>query len=74
LQILQQNNLDSNKKDEGGCDGDDELTDAEGLKMPLIPAMIRSRLNGTGAMPARQVHQISAIMDNTSWSHLKGIL
>lgn len=25
----------------------------------------------TGAMPARQLHQISAIVENSSWNHIK---
>lgn len=62
----------SNNKDEG-CEGDDELTDVEGGSKAhqAHHLVIRSRLNATGSMPSRQMDQISAIMENSSWSHIK---
>lgn len=61
----------SNAKEEC-CDGDDELTDVEGLARarPLFPRYNMARASRSPSMPSRQKNHLTALVENNlSWSH-----
>ena len=61
----------SNAKEEC-CDGDDELTDVEGLTRarPLFTRYNMGRSSRSPSMPSRQKNHLTALVENNlSWSH-----